>query len=53
MNMTGSRFDVMASKYVYVSDNKVSGFAHNNSSGTNNGITYDNSRFVLRYIIGI
>lgn len=52
-HMSGSNFSDMASKYVYVSNNKVTGNAANENTGTANGITYANNKFVLRYVIGV
>ena len=40
-------------KYLYVSNGTVSGHANNDSSGTTNGIAWDNKNFVLRYVIGV
>lgn len=45
---------VFCSKYLYIYNNKIVGNSNNNSSGTgSSGITYDNSQFVLRYVIGV
>lgn len=52
--IAGSGFNPIGSKYVYVSDTKVTGNAINNqSSKTVNGITFVNNNFVLRYVIGV
>lgn len=40
-------------KYLYVNNDTISGHANNDASGTANGITYDNSYWVLRYVIGV
>lgn len=40
-------------KYVYVSDTSVKGHANNNLSAASNGINWDNTNYVLRYIIGV
>lgn len=40
-------------KYVYVSDTQAKGHADNDSAGTINGMPYDNSKFVLRAVIGV
>lgn len=53
MIMSGPAFGVMGCKYVYISDNQITGHANNTTSGTANGITYDNSKFVLRYVFGV
>lgn len=42
-------------KYLTISDNKIEGDASNTSTGTasGSGITFNNSMFVLRYVIGV
>ena len=40
-------------KYLYISDNAISGNANNTAIGTSNGVTYANNRQVLRYVIGV
>ena len=40
-------------KYLYVSNGTVSGHVNNDSSGTMNGIAWDNRNYVLRYVIGV
>lgn len=52
-NMATAGFGHVASKYVYVYDTYISGNAKNTASGTSNGITYNNSYWVLRYVIGV
>lgn len=57
----GMRFDMntagfasVCTKYLYFYDNKITGNAANNQSGTGaSGITYNNAKFVLRYVIGV
>lgn len=46
-------FDYIASKYLYISDQIISGHAKNTENGSNNGITYKNSEFVLRAVYGV
>jgi hypothetical protein len=47
-------FSIMASKYLYIHDDKISGNDVNGQSGTGtSGITYQNNAFVLRYVIGV
>lgn len=47
-------FGVLAAKYLYLHDDKITGNAENNASGTaSSGITYNNAGFVLRYVIGV
>lgn len=40
-------------KHLYVNNGIVSGHANNDSSGTTNGIAWDNKNYVLRYVIGV
>ena len=43
-----------ASKYLYINDTSIGGHDNNKATGTgNNGITYTNANFVLRYVIGV
>lgn len=46
-------FGVVCSKYIYINDVALTGHANNTATGTANGITYNNSGFVLRYVIGV
>ena len=46
-------FSGMAAKYLYFTDTTITGHAGNTSSGTNSGISYNNSNYVLRYVIGV
>ena len=47
-------FSLMASKYLYIHDDKIGGNDANSQSGTGtSGITYNNAGFVLRYVIGV
>lgn len=51
--MTTSNGAYIATKYLYIRDDGITG--HNNNSLTfeNSGITLNNNRFVLRYVIGV
>ena len=51
--MIQSAFTFIASKYLYIYDDKIIGHMENDDSGTKNGITYDNSAFVLRAVYGV
>lgn len=52
--MCGSNFGNMCTKYLYISDDKIVGNDNNTASGTaTSGITFNNSTFVLRYVIGV
>lgn len=47
-------FSLMASKYLYIHDDKIGGNDVNGQSGTGtSGIAYNNAGFVLRYVIGV
>lgn len=47
-------FGLMASKYLYIHDDKIGGNDVNGEAGTAaSGITYNNAGFVLRYVIGV
>lgn len=51
---TGDPFEVLASKYLYIHNDKIVGNDNNNATGTGgSGITYNNAGFVLRYVIGV
>lgn len=52
--MCTSNLAYFATKYLYISDNKIVGHDNNNLVGTGTcGIKYTNNRFVLRYVIGV
>ena len=52
--MSTSNLAYFATKYLYISDTRITGHANNNTTGTGAcGITYTNNRFVLRYVIGV
>lgn len=53
VSMATSKFDYIAAKYIRVTETGVTGDETNNASGTTNGVTYNNSNFALRYIIGV
>ena len=46
-------FSAMGAKYLYFTDTVITGHAGNTSNGTNSGITFDNSEYVLRAVIGV
>lgn len=50
---TGDNFRHIGKKYLYISENKITGDKENIASGTENGITYDNSYYVLRAVLGV
>ena len=47
------KFTYTGTKYLYIYDTYVKGHDDNNLTGSNNGITYNNNKFVLRYVIGV
>lgn len=51
--MATGEFTAIATKYLYIRDTQIAGNATNKDAGTVNGITYDNSAFTLRYVIGV
>lgn len=54
IHMTNGTNAFACSKYVYISDDQITGHANNENTGTgNNGVTFTNNRFVLRYVIGV
>ena len=40
-------------KILYISNSSISGHADNDTSGTSNGIAWNNANYVLRYVIGV
>ena len=51
--MATSKMEYISAKYVKITDTTITGDAANNANGTTNGVTYDNDRFALRYVIGV
>ena len=51
--MINSGFSLIGSKYVYIDDKVLSGHATNTTNSSNNGFTFKNNNFVLRYVIGV
>ena len=48
-----AEFANVASKRLYIYDDKITGHANNSSTATSNGIKYNNGAYVLRYVIGV
>ena len=46
-------FSVLGAKYIYISDTEISGHEGNDDTGSNNGLTFNNASFVLRYVLGV
>ena len=53
ITMTNGNFSQVGAKYLYISNSRIAGFSDNASSGTRNGITYNNAHWVLRAVIGV
>ena len=54
IQLSTSNLEYFATKYLYVSNDKITGHDNNKLTGTAaSGITYTNNRFVLRYVIGV
>jgi hypothetical protein len=52
--LSSSNLAYFATKYLYISNTKVNGHDNNNLTGASTcGITKTNTRFVLRYVIGV
>lgn len=52
-NFSSGNYAFVASKYLYIYDSNIKGHEYNVGSGTNNGITYNNKHWILRYVIGV
>ena len=46
-------FSAIGAKYLYINDTQIKGHDDNDNTGTSNGITYANNKFVLRYVFGV
>lgn len=46
-------FGQIGAKYVYVSDNRITGVDSNTGYGTSNGVTFDNRHWVLDTVVGV
>ena len=53
VTMATSQFEAISAKYLRVTDTGITGDAANIATGTQNGVTYNNDRFALRYVIGV
>lgn len=52
--MNTVNFSTMATKYLYIHDEYITGNENNNLSGTaTSGITFNNAMYVLRYVLGV
>jgi hypothetical protein len=46
-------FSGFGAKYLYIYDNRIVGHDTNTTSSANSGVTFNNSQYVLRYVIGV
>lgn len=51
--MATTKMDYVAGKTLTVTDTSIAGHADNIVTGTTSGITYNNDKFALRYVIGV
>lgn len=51
--LSRGKYSYTGTKYLYIYDTYIKGHNDNNLSGTNNGVTFNNAKFVLRYVIGV
>jgi hypothetical protein len=51
--LAANKFAAISTKYLYINNDRITGHADNNLTGTANGITFNNAAFVLRYVIGV
>lgn len=51
--LSRGKYSYTGTKYLYIHDTYISGHADNSLTGTANGVTYANNKFVLRYVIGV
>lgn len=52
-NMNNLDYSYVGSKYLYITDTRITGHNNNSATGTNSGITYKNNHWVLRHVIGV
>lgn len=53
VTMTTNKFEAITGKYLRITDTGITGDDANSASGTSNGVTFNNSLFALRYVIGV
>lgn len=51
--MATNKFEAISGKYLRITDSGITGDDANSATGTSNGVTYNNDRFALRYVIGV
>ncbi len=53
-DMSSYKYTACCTKYLYISDSQIKGHADNVAKGTAaTGITYNNTYYVLRYVLGV
>lgn len=53
LNMNTSIYSNITSKVLYISDTNIKGHANNSKTGTDNGVSYNNTAYVIRRVIGV
>lgn len=53
VQLGNSDFSNMASKYLYISNDHITGHANNTATGTGSGITYNNGAWVMTQVIAV
>lgn len=52
--LANTTLSMVATKYLYIYNDKITGHENNDKSGTGtSGIKYDNTKYVLRWVIGV
>ncbi len=51
--MNTVNYSMICSKYLYINDTTITGNDSNDATGTNNGVTYNNAAYVLRFVFGV
>ena len=51
--LNNATYAQVGAKYLFIHDDRIVGWHGNEEIGTNNGISYDNSQWVLRQVIGV
>lgn len=51
--MATTKFDYVTGKTLTIKDTSITGHADNIATGTTSGVTFNNDKFALRYVIGV
>jgi hypothetical protein len=51
--LSNAVYSNIGGKFLYIYDTYIKGWGYNNPSSTGNGITFNSSNWVLRYVIGV